>query len=197
MSGTMIVFGRGSTWSLIGLVCATALVVLLALRLRSVRADNATLRDRERSLATGMYVPHLDLPLVTGGRAVIGAPEADTPELVFILNTTCGFCIRSLPAWQDLAQRVKGLGVQVHGLSLDSLARTRAYLEDHQLTFSTALLLDRRDQALLRADVVPQTLLVDARGLVRYARRGTFTQAAGDSIVALLRSFEFEQAPVR
>jgi peroxiredoxin len=192
----MAMFRRGSTWSLIGLVCATTLVVLLALQLRSVRGDNETLRDRERSLAAGMYVPQLDLLLVTGGRVVIGAPQNGSLEVLFLFNTKCGFCIRSLAAWQDAVQRVAGLKVQVRGLSLDSLATTKRYVEDHHLTFPTALLLDRRDQVLLRADGVPQTLLVETDGLVRYARLGTFTPAAADSLVALVRSLGAQRIAV-
>lgn len=183
-------FRRGSTWAVLGLLCASALVVLLALRLRSARADYAALQRQQWVLAKGMYVPRLDLDLVSGGRATVGAPRAGSWQIILLYHTTCSFCVRSLPAWQELARRATALGVQVYGLSPDSLNATRRFVADHQLGFPTALLTDPRSRGLWRADAAPQTILIDVEGRVLHARPGTLSQPGADSVVAAIRLLE-------
>jgi cytochrome c biogenesis protein CcmG, thiol:disulfide interchange protein DsbE len=133
-----------------------------------------------------MYIPRLDLELVEGGRVTIGAPPMGRWQVLFLYNTSCGFCRASAPAWEDVARRAHELGVEVYGLSVDSLEATRRFVADHQLTFPSALLNDGRSRALFRADAVPQTVVIDTEGRVLYARPQTLTQRGGDSVLAVV-----------
>jgi peroxiredoxin len=180
-------FRRGSTWLVVGLLCATSLVVLLALQLRSLRAKYGSLQERERVLASGMYVPRLDLELADGGRAIIGAPPARGWQVLFVYNTTCPFCRASLAAWQEVVRRAAAPQVQVFGLSLDSVQITQRFVHEHHVTFRSAVVVDQRSRALLRGDIVPQTIVLNADGRVLLAFPGTLTHARADSVVTLIR----------
>jgi peroxiredoxin len=188
---------RSSPWLLAGLLCATGLVVFLGLRLRSLRVDHAALQERESMMTDGMYVPRLDLELAEGGRTLVGAPSPGTWQVWFLYNTTCGFCAASIPAWLEVARKVRGPRVDVYGLSLDSLALTRRFIQTRHVSFPSALLLDYRSRALLHADAVPQTLVIDADGQVLRARPGTLDLAGADSIVALLHELVSNGARIR
>jgi peroxiredoxin len=74
--------------------------------------------------------------------------------------------------------------VDVYGLSLDSIEATRAYLQHHDIDFLTVSFTDRRLQALYRAGITPQTLIIDAEGKVSYARIGALTESVSiDSVL--------------
>lgn len=192
----MPIFRRSSTWSVVGLSCATVLVVLLASKLRGAREDYRSLRERDHFLARGMYVPRLDLELIGGGKAVIGAPMTGTRQILFLYNTTCDFCAANLPTWQALARRARSLQVEVFGLSLDSASVTQGFITGHGLAFPSALLTDRRSVGLLRASSVPQTLVVDSDGRILYSQPGLLTDGAADSVAAAATVTRSREGPL-
>lgn len=170
-----------------GLVAATTMVILLAREVRSLRADARLESEREQYMLTGAYVPRLELAALDGRRVVIGEPSPGSREVLFVYDTSCGFCRATLPAWNDIAEEAASQGFSVYGLSLDELDGAAKYSAEHDLRFLTLLLDSDRIKALLRAQAVPQTIVVDANGLVVLARPGVLSEAATDSILVLLR----------
>lgn len=184
------------TDSLLALILATALVVALGLELRTTRADYSDFAARSHILRPGMYVPRLELPLLNGQPAVIGSNESGQCELLLVYNTTCEFCRASVPIWNAIATRSRGSdGVQVYGVSLDSIELTRAYAGAHELSYPTAVLLDDRSRSLLRASAVPQTLLITSTGQVLFSRPGLPTEAAVDSLWRLVNGSAADGGP--
>ena len=174
---------------LCALLVATGLVVALGFELRTTRAEFSAFAFRTRILQPGSYVPRLTLDLLEGNRLVLGDSAQRRCRILFVYNTTCPFCLASIPTWNDLAQRAHESGVaEAYGVSLDSLDVTASYSRTHRLTYPTALLLDARDVSLSRAGTVPQTVLVDSNGRVLYARAGPLAEAAVDSLWAALYS---------
>lgn len=179
------------SWSgvvlVVGLLAATTLVIFLGREVRLLRADARLASQRQQYMLTGMYVPRLELTAPDGQRVVIGEPPAGTREFLFVYDTTCGFCRANLPPWNEIANEAAQRGAAAYGLSLDDASAAVKYSADHGLRFPTLLLEGERARALLRAQAVPQTLVVDPNGRVLLARPGVLSRAATDSILELLR----------
>ena len=173
-----------------GLLAATTLVVLLGNEVRSLRADARLTSERQQYMLTDLYVPRLEVAALGGRRVVIGEPPAGQREVLFVYNTSCGFCRGTVPAWNHIAREAARRGVNVYGLSLDGLDATVRYSAENELGFTTLLLVSDRAKALLRAEAVPQTLVVDSDGRVVMARPGVLTEAATDTVLTIASGVE-------
>lgn len=104
-----------------------------------------------------------------------------------MLNTTCQYCLATLPTWQAIAERLVGApGVGVYAVSLDPDSATEAYATAHALRFRMVRFPTPRAAATFRAAGVPITLALDSAGSVIYARGGVLTRPAVDSLYAAL-----------
>ena len=102
-----------------------------------------------------------------------------------MLDTRCGNCLVTLPAWNRMAEAVgrDDASVEVYGLSLDPAPETRAYVEEHGLRFPVVLFDDERYRELYRVRGIPITLVVDEIGAVEYARLGSIFGEWADPVV--------------
>ncbi len=91
-----------------------------------------------------------------------------------------------MPAWKQVAAELNHhSGVQVLGISTDSVRPTRSFVAEHDIRFPVVSLADRKLRMLYRSRVVPQTLLLDADGIVTYARLGAVKEdVVIDSVIA-------------
>jgi peroxiredoxin len=169
-----------------GLLAATVLVTLLGQEVRSLRSDARLASQRQHYMHAGMYVPRLELTAPNGQRAIVGDPPARTREILFVFDTSCGFCRANVRPWNDIAEEAAERRFAAYGLSLDDANATAKYSADHSLRFPTLLLEGERAKALLRAKAVPQTIVVEPNGFVVLARPGVLSRAATDSILTLL-----------
>ena len=79
--------------------------------------------------------------------------------------------------------------VHVYGVSLQNAAETEAFVSEHGIGFPVVSLTDRKLRALYRSYLVPQTVVLDPEGRVKYARVGAVTEEAViDSIIAQTNS---------
>lgn len=159
-----------------GLGIASALVVLLGLRLTDLRA---ALREAQRKVLLpyrGYVLPTFAATTITGDTATIGAVnDPQGRQVVLILTTTCPHCLATLPIWRqvvDSVGRTEGHRVRVVAISLDSVHLTVDYAAAHQIDYPLVALTDWRLVQLLKARAVPQTLVVDDRGVVLFAHTG-------------------------
>jgi len=135
-----------------------------------------TLTERIRHPYVGMYVPAVTLSAVTGDSVLLGGPPLSHVQVLFVFSTSCQYCKASLPAWKQIAAELAASErVEVVGVSLDSVEATRRYLGKHGIDLPVVSLTNQRLQALYRAGITPQTLIVDGDGKVSYARIGAVT----------------------
>ncbi len=169
----------------LALTAATVLMVALALQKRDLLARVEGLTTRIRDPYVGMYVPAATLPSVSGDSVLLGQAPHGQVQVLFVFSTSCEFYKASLPAWKRIAGELAGNArVEVVGISVDSVEATRRYVAEHGIDLPVVSFTDRRLRALYRAEITPQTLIIDAEGKVSFTRTGAVTETgAVDSIV--------------
>jgi peroxiredoxin len=175
---------------LIAVGAAAVLVIALAREKQSLEARYGELVARIQHPYAGMYVPVVRAQSVRGDSFVIGEAAEGERQVLFGFSTTCGYCDASLASWETIAEDLaEEWGVRVFGVSRDSPEATRAYVEDHGLSFPVVSFSEPRIRALYRLQAVPQTLILNGDGRVLYARLGAVeSEAAVDSVVAAARA---------
>ncbi|MDB4949445.1 MAG: cytochrome c biosis protein [Gemmatimonadetes bacterium] len=165
---------------------AAILVVVLAVRVRTLNRLNEELYRRLSRPHAGMFVPAFSSSTTDGGVVSVGSPRAGK-QVLFVFNATCPYCRASIPAWTRIGialQAANGRGAAV-GVSLDAPDTARAYATRHALRYPVAVFPDGRTAALYRAGSVPVTMVVDSTGRVVYARIGELNEgSAADSVRA-------------
>ena len=181
----------------LAVVAAAALVVALAVQKRSLLVQIEQAAVRARDPYPGFYVPAIDAETLAGDTVRVGECAPGRTQLLFVFATTCEHCRASLPAWRRIASELSNeFGVEVYGISVDSVEATRAFVTQHNLGFPVVSFVDPKLRALYRSGIVPQTVVLDAQGMVNYARLGAVTEnATVDSILAHARATRTESRP--
>ena len=185
MSRSQSIFTRALS---LALAVSLALVLLLARRVGALGADIRELRRQLGSLQPGALVPTVATTTLTGDTVTIGRQADSTArQVLFILTTTCPYCRATQQIWTEMADSFRRASpvIQVIGVTLDSLERTRAYADSLQLPYPIAPFPERKLVDLYRARLVPQTVVLDAEGRVLHARIGLLGPGPGlDSVYA-------------
>jgi hypothetical protein len=164
-----------------GLLAATTRVILLGREVRSLRSETRLENQRQQYMLTGMYVPRLKLSRPGGQRVIIGEPPTGTREILFIYDSNCGFSRANVLPWDEIAEEAGRRAFDTYALSLNDAGATAQFSADHSLGVEALLLEGDRAKTLLRAQTVPQTMVVDPNGLVVLARPGVLSRSATDS----------------
>ena len=170
-----------------GLLAAVALVVVLSLQVRALRAELVEARRRALFPRAGEIVPPFDAVTLDGTAVRVGEGPDGARQLLLAFNTTCPICLETLPAWRRLDSLVGDApGLTVLGWSQHPDSLTRPYVQDHGLRFPVTLP-DVRWLRPYKVEGVPNTLVIGHDGRVLYARSGALTRTAVDSAVAAAR----------
>lgn len=178
---------RMGSWILsAALIAASTLVLLLSSRLRDLSADYREFRLLSTMPHSGGVVPTFQTVTLAGASVTVGeVDDSLARQLLFVFNTTCPYCRGIIPLWQHMADSLEGLGrVQVLAISLDAADTTRQYIREHRLRYPVLTFPTSKLKRLYRAVAVPQTVVLDWKGTVLYARTGTMDSASLDSVYA-------------
>jgi peroxiredoxin len=184
---------RHAPWlslALVALALALVLVVLLSRQVTTLRARDALLREHATFLYPGYLLPAVTARALDGSEVEIGRAPAGGRQVLAIFTTTCPHCLATLPAWNRLADLARpDSTLQVIGVSLDGGDTLTQYLGAHPLRFPVLALRDTTIRFLYRMRSVPQTVILDARGMVLHLRRGRLEgPAVVDSLLEIARS---------
>jgi len=176
----------------LALAVAALLVVVVAFQNRTLREELRTLRRRAEGPYRGLVVPSFRAVTLAGDSVTIGEGAPGVRQVLFIFNTTCGFCRETLPYWRRIAHELRTeerREVEVYGISVDSEAETRRYVGEEGVSFPVLGFPEVKLVRLYRAEGVPRTLVLDHEGEVLYARAGSFrSESVVDSIIAAARA---------
>jgi len=150
---------------------------------RALRGENRELLRRTVEPRPGFYVPAVAAVTLDHEAVVLG--RLGERQLLVFFNTTCPYCRASVPAWQQIAERLVGdSSLVIYGVALDSAVAVAAYAAEHRLSFPLIAGRDPRLVALYRVTNVPLVLVIGADGRVAYARMGVLeTALAVDSVL--------------
>ena len=140
----------------------------------------------QNDLRVGVQFP------VTGSFDLSGSPlelrpaEPGNPATVLvILTTTCPFCRINVPIWNTIHRSLSGQ-VRFIALSLDDREKTRRFVETSRAEFSILVVEDARSFiAGLGLHSVPQTLALDAGGVIRHVWGGGLSE---DRVAGILQT---------
>jgi cytochrome c biogenesis protein CcmG/thiol:disulfide interchange protein DsbE len=135
--------------------------------------------SRLPSALIGKPAPNLVLPalegLTDGGKAIPGVPaERPKPGEVTVVNFWASWCAPCLQEHPQLMALMKLEGVRLHGISYkDQPDNARRFLGRHGNPFS-AVGVDGNGRAGIEWGViaVPETFVIDSRGVVVYKHTG-------------------------
>jgi cytochrome c biogenesis protein CcmG/thiol:disulfide interchange protein DsbE len=152
------------------------LIAALAWRM-AAPSDNAV-----RSTLVGKPLPDIQLaPLAPGGQAIAMRSLAGKPMLVNFFASWCVPCVAEAPLLDQIERR----GVPILGIAVrDRPEDVAAFLQRHGNPFF-AIGADPESQAQIAfgSSGVPESYVVDARGIIRYQHIGPIE--AGDVSVIL------------
>ena len=143
--------------------------------------------DRIASKLEGQKLPAFDLPSATPGKPGLasGDLEGGEPRLLNIFASWCVPCIAEAPMLAELERQ----GVKIDAIAVrDRPEDVAAFLARHGDPFDRlGADLDSRVQIALGSSGVPETFVVDGRGVIRFQHIGPIVAA---DIPALRRALE-------
>jgi peroxiredoxin len=160
---------------------ACALIMVLSLQNRELRAAQHALTERAEQPYVGMFVPLAIAPSLDGMSLTLGAPTVGT-QILYFFTASCQFCRASIPAIVSLAKRASG--IDMIGVGFGPTSELREYARVNGFGFPVVELTDPRARALYRSRDVPMVLVVDGDGRVRYQHIGALSTAHVDEILA-------------
>lgn len=176
----------------VALIVACALILVLAARMRTLAAQNGQLRRQALVPFPGFVVPTFTGITTIGDSVVVGEMrEGSGAQVLFVFNTQCPICKATVPHWNAIGDSVLRIGGRVSalGMSLDSLTETVAYMRSESLRYPVVRFPDAKHAVLYRAAAVPQTLVVNSRGIVEFARIGRLDSIAIDSLFIAVKRY--------
>lgn len=123
---------------------------------------------------SGDTAPRLGKPLADftlpdlQGRSVQLAALRGKVVFVNVWATWCQPCVEEMPTIQQLYERLHGKGLELLAVSLDPLGEqvVAPFMQAHQLGFPTLLDTKSLVQRLYRTTGVPESFIVDKRGIL-------------------------------
>lgn len=160
----------------------------LAWQNRELRAGIRLERQKSVLPHRGLLVPTFSARTLLGDMVTVGRSDEKLTQVLVVFNTTCQFCMQTLPLWQSVYDSLESQGVSFLGLSHDPDSLTRAYALTHELRFPVVTFPELKLISLYRASRVPLTMVLDDRGVVLYEHVGVLTNSSLDSLHAVVRA---------
>jgi peroxiredoxin len=149
----------------LALIALAAEVVFLVIQNRRLQAQIVALTRSPETLKKGEKVESVNLVSISGAKEELSF-GADAPHrLLYVFNTRCPACQKTLPVWKQLAAEMPTL-IQVMGIANDSLSAITNYQKEHALNYPIFVVADTLFKSKYKISLVPQTMLLDGSGTV-------------------------------
>jgi cytochrome c biogenesis protein CcmG/thiol:disulfide interchange protein DsbE len=178
---------RGPRLRWIGVGVAVTLITVLGVAVGRGLGRDATL---VRSPLLGKPAPSFQLPGLGGGEVA----SSDYAGEIVVVNFWASWCVpcrQEAPELQAFAQRWDGQGVNVVGVVYnDSEAEATAFRDQYGLTYPQAMDPDGRTAIDFGVFGVPETYVIDGRGIVMAKLIGAVQRGTLDQVVSAVTAGE-------
>jgi peroxiredoxin len=170
----------------------SVLLLVLALAVLVLASQNRSLRDawlesegKRAAPEVGDRVVNASWPAASGQPVTFPPLEPARPQVAYVFNSACPYCLQSIPAIRTIASTLAGEGaVDFVGVSLSHPAETQAHVAQHQLSFPV-LINERTFWAeASRIRSVPTLVVIGTDLKIAYLHQGAITDEA--TIAAVL-----------
>lgn len=155
----------GRRWGIILLWLLPALALLLVFAYGFLTREPADSDDTAPRI--GKPLADFTLPDLQGRSVQLTALRGKV-VFVNVWATWCPPCVEEMPTIQQLYERLHGRGLEILAVSLDALGAqvVEPFMQRHRLSFSTLLDPKNLVQRLYRTTGVPESFIVDKRGIL-------------------------------
>lgn len=174
---------------------AKASVVLLLASSTIWNANAARSANRElataRAFVAGDFVPIAEGVLSNGERVRIGeSTSMDTWQVIVLASPNCPHCMASLDAWMAIQSEAAARGHEFLVIATDAPVALESVIRRTGIDAPVAAVSHQRMRSLLRMDLVPQILVVNALGEVLATELGELgpNDEGAARIIGLLRT---------
>jgi peroxiredoxin len=140
--------------------------------------------ERFRPPSVGDPAPAYGAPTLDGDTITLAGLRGG-PVVLNVWATWCPPCRDEMPGLQQLHERYAARGLHVVGVSIDgrgSEGEIREFLREHGITFTILHDIAEDVGQTFRTTGVPQTFLIDGRGVIAHRWIGKFDPVAPDAI---------------
>ncbi|HCV43595.1 MAG TPA: hypothetical protein DGH68_08935 [Bacteroidetes bacterium] len=100
-------------------------------------------------------------------------------QAMLVFTTWCGACVKNIGPWQKLVPSLQAMGVEVFGVSPDSLYKLNQYRSKCVISFPVySVVHDSSVLSRYKLHSFPQTILIDSLGLVKQVWAGVLSDDA-------------------
>ena len=168
----------------------TRLIGLATLALLPVLAAQSSLATSVDALRTGAPAPAFQLKSSAGKSVSLAALKGQI-VLVNFWASWCGPCRKEMPVLEQLNRQYHGKGVTLVGVNVEPNSNDAAeWLKATPVSFPILFDVDSKVSKLYQVEGMPNTVIVDRKGNVRYIHRGYQSGAENeylDQIRTLIR----------
>jgi len=183
-----------SSWNIVIHLVALVLaleVVFLVIQNRSLektienapRAGSSEPFEMPPTLEIGDRVPPMELVDIKGNVQDLDI-QRDKKKLLFAFSTQCHACQDTIETWLELNENLEG-AVEVAGISPDSTAELSSYSDQQALAYPVFTGNATVVKQNFKLSVVPQTILLDEKGVVMGIWKGTLNRDQLDTITRM------------
>lgn len=127
-------------------------------------------------LKTGETIGDLAVTTLEGTPATLDIASGRGEYVLFVLSTSCPYCLANLGKWGEISRRISGSGRYVVGVSVHGPAETTEYVRENKVGFYTVAVADSGFMGRYRIPGVPATVLLSAGGTVEGVWIGELTE---------------------
>jgi len=129
---------------------------------------------RHHLLHPGDYLIPISVATIDGGSATIAANSH--PQIINVFATWCVPCRMEMPAFAAAARKLRRAGVDVIGVDQEeSGAQVAQFAREFSLNYPLYIDHNGITHDVLGARMIPNTIYVDARGVIRWQHAGPMT----------------------
>ncbi len=141
--------------------------VLLILQNRNLKKIINSYSISKNPIKVGDVLASIQLKTISGNEIKLEYNDSTKSYLFFVFNTRCPYCEKNITKWNKIYMKNKDKMI-IMGLSLSNYKETKNWSLKHKIKFPLYYTTNNSLKNLYKINIVPQTIIVDGFGIVKY-----------------------------